>query len=85
MAAINSARENKVFLPGFALAPGLQACADLEDEAEKKAHLDRGLVKALNRLDEVLALIRASRTAFQGRTGEEARRNPAARCSRAPR
>ncbi|HRA76979.1 MAG TPA: DNA gyrase subunit A, partial [Propionicimonas sp.] len=33
------------------------------DAAEKRAHLDRGLVLALDRLDEVLALIRASRTA----------------------
>ena len=32
-------------------------------DAEKRAHLDRGLVKALNMLDEVIALIRASRTA----------------------
>jgi DNA gyrase subunit A len=39
------------------------------DEAEKKAHLDRGLVAALNRLDEVLALIRASRTADAARDG----------------
>jgi len=39
------------------------------DEAEKKAHLDRGLVAALNRLDEVLALIRASRTADAAREG----------------
>jgi DNA gyrase subunit A len=39
------------------------------NEAEKKAHLDRGLVKALNRLDEVLALIRASRTADAAREG----------------
>jgi DNA gyrase subunit A len=39
------------------------------DEAEKKAHLDRGLVAALNRLDEVLALIRASRTADAARIG----------------
>ncbi len=39
------------------------------DEAQKKAHLDRGLVKALNRLDEVLALIRASRTADAAREG----------------
>jgi DNA gyrase subunit A len=39
------------------------------DEAEKKAHLDRGLVKALNRLDEVLALIRASRNADAAREG----------------
>ena len=33
------------------------------DEEERQAHLDRGLVKALNMLDEVIALIRASRTA----------------------
>jgi DNA gyrase subunit A len=33
------------------------------DAAEKRAHLDRGLVLALDRLDDVLALIRASRTA----------------------
>jgi DNA gyrase subunit A len=39
------------------------------DEAEKKAHLDRALVAALNRLDEVLALIRASRTADAARIG----------------
>jgi len=39
------------------------------DEAEKRAHLDRGLVKALNRLDEVLALIRASRDAETAREG----------------
>ena len=39
------------------------------DEAEKRAHLDRGLVKALDRLDEVLALIRASRTAEAAREG----------------
>ncbi|MDR1711074.1 MAG: DNA gyrase subunit A [Propionibacteriaceae bacterium] len=38
-------------------------------EAEKSAHLDRGLVKALNRLDEVLALIRASRDAEAAREG----------------
>ncbi len=38
-------------------------------EAENRAHLDRGLVKALNRLDEVLALIRASRTADAAREG----------------
>ena len=38
-------------------------------EAESKAHLYRGLVKALNRLDEVLALIRASRTADAAREG----------------
>ena len=39
------------------------------DEAEKRAHLDRGLVKALDRLDEVLALIRASRDADRAREG----------------
>jgi len=39
------------------------------DEAEKRAHLDRGLVKALDRLDEVLALIRASRDAETAREG----------------
>ncbi|MGC3995054.1 MAG: DNA gyrase subunit A [Propionicimonas sp.] len=39
------------------------------EEAEKRAHLDRGLVAALNRLDEVLALIRASRTAEAAREG----------------
>jgi len=39
------------------------------DEAEKRAHLDRGLVKALNRLDEVIALIRASRDADVAREG----------------
>lgn len=31
--SINSARENKVFLPGINLAGNLQACADLEGEA----------------------------------------------------
>ncbi|HJE51441.1 MAG TPA: DNA gyrase subunit A [Tessaracoccus flavescens] len=39
------------------------------DEAEKSAHLDRGLVKALNMLDEVIALIRASRTAEEANLG----------------
>ncbi|AQP45728.1 DNA gyrase subunit A [Tessaracoccus flavus] len=39
------------------------------DEAERAAHLDRGLVKALNMLDEVIALIRASRTAEEANTG----------------
>ncbi len=39
------------------------------DDLEKKAHLDRGLVKALNMLDEVIALIRASRTADIAREG----------------
>lgn len=38
-------------------------------EAEKRAHLDRGLVKALNMLDEVIALIRASRTAEEASIG----------------
>ncbi len=38
-------------------------------EAEKNAHLDRGLVKALNNLDEVLALIRASRDVDVAREG----------------
>jgi len=32
IAAINSSRENRVFLPGIALAENLQACADLESE-----------------------------------------------------
>ncbi|AQP48555.1 DNA gyrase subunit A [Tessaracoccus aquimaris] len=39
------------------------------DEEEKLAHIDRGLVKALNMLDEVIALIRASRTADEASTG----------------
>ncbi len=34
LASINSARENKVFLPGIQLAENLEACADLEGEAE---------------------------------------------------
>ena len=38
-------------------------------DAEARAHLDRGLVKALNMLDEVIALIRASRTADEASTG----------------
>jgi len=37
-------------------------------DAEQRAHLDRGLVKALNRLDDVIALIRASRTAEEANT-----------------
>ncbi|MDR1431904.1 MAG: DNA gyrase subunit A [Propionibacteriaceae bacterium] len=41
-------------------------------EAEKSAHLDRGLVKALDRLDEVLALIRASRDVEAAREGLKA-------------
>ncbi|GAA4907978.1 DNA gyrase subunit A [Tessaracoccus lubricantis] len=39
------------------------------EEAERAAHLDRGLVKALNMLDEVIALIRASRTADEANHG----------------
>ena len=39
------------------------------DEEEKLAHIDRGLVKALNMLDEVIALIRASRTAEEANVG----------------
>ena len=39
------------------------------DDLESKAHLDRGLVKALNMLDEVIALIRASRTVEIAREG----------------
>ncbi len=38
-------------------------------EAERAAHLDRGLVKALDRLDEVIALIRASRDVEVARSG----------------
>lgn len=38
-------------------------------EAQERAHLLRGLVKALDLLDEVIALIRASRTAEAARTG----------------
>ena len=40
--------------------------------AEDRAHLLRGLVKALNRLDEVLALIRASRDVDTAREGLKA-------------
>lgn len=39
------------------------------DEAEKRAHILRGLVKALDMLDEVIALIRASATADIAREG----------------
>ena len=39
------------------------------DEAEKRAHILRGLVKALDALDEVIALIRASETVEVARTG----------------
>jgi DNA gyrase subunit A len=39
------------------------------DEAEKKAHILEGLIKALDHLDEVIALIRASRTPEDARTG----------------
>ena len=39
------------------------------DEAEKRAHILRGLVKALDMLDEVIALIRRSETVDIGRNG----------------
>ena len=39
------------------------------DEAEKRAHILRGLVKALDALDEVIALIRRSATVDTARTG----------------
>lgn len=39
------------------------------DEAEKRAHILRGLVKALDMLDKVIALIRASQTPEIARTG----------------
>jgi DNA gyrase subunit A len=39
------------------------------DQAEKRAHILRGLVKALDALDEVIALIRASQTVEIARTG----------------
>ena len=38
-------------------------------EAEKKAHILEGLIKALDHLDEVIALIRSSRTPDEARTG----------------
>ena len=38
-------------------------------QAEKRAHILRGLVKALDMLDEVIALIRASRTTEDARIG----------------
>src|SRR5690606_33534246 len=38
-------------------------------EAEKRAHILRGLVKALDMLDEVIALIRRSPTVEEARTG----------------
>jgi len=38
-------------------------------EAEREAHIQRGLVKALDMLDEVIALIRASASADAARTG----------------
>ncbi|WP_290515982.1 DNA gyrase subunit A [Aeromicrobium sp.] len=41
----------------------------LLDEAEAKAHIFRGLVKALDALDEVIALIRRSPTAEDAREG----------------
>ncbi len=39
------------------------------DEAQRRAHILRGLVKALDALDEVIALIRASQTVEIARTG----------------
>ncbi len=39
------------------------------NEAEKKAHILEGLLKALDHLDEVIALIRASRTPEEARNG----------------
>jgi DNA gyrase subunit A len=39
------------------------------DEAERKAHILEGLIKALDHLDEVIALIRASRTPEDAREG----------------
>lgn len=39
------------------------------DEAQKKAHVLEGLIKALDHLDEVIALIRASRTPEEARNG----------------
>ena len=41
----------------------------LLDEAEKRAHILRGLVKALDALDEVIALIRRSKTVDVAREG----------------
>ncbi|QCB27324.1 DNA gyrase subunit A [Corynebacterium endometrii] len=41
----------------------------LLDEAEKRAHILRGLVKALDMLDEVIALIRRSPTVDEAREG----------------
>jgi DNA gyrase subunit A len=38
-------------------------------KAEERAHILRGLVKALDALDEVIALIRASETVDVARTG----------------
>jgi DNA gyrase subunit A len=39
------------------------------EEAQKKAHILEGLIKALDHLDEVIALIRASRTPDEARSG----------------
>jgi DNA gyrase subunit A len=39
------------------------------EEAEKKAHILEGLIKALDHLDEVIALIRSSRTPEEARVG----------------
>ncbi|RLD99075.1 MAG: DNA gyrase subunit A, partial [Bacteroidetes bacterium] len=39
------------------------------DQAEKRAHIQEGLLKALDHIDEVIALIRASRTPDEAREG----------------
>ncbi len=39
------------------------------DQAEKRAHIVEGLLKALDHIDEVIALIRASRTPEEARVG----------------
>ncbi|HDS07711.1 MAG TPA: DNA gyrase subunit A, partial [Bacteroides sp.] len=39
------------------------------DQAEKRAHIVEGLLKALDHIDEVIALIRASQTAEEAREG----------------
>jgi len=39
------------------------------DQAEKRAHIVEGLLKALDHIDEVIALIRASQTAEEARDG----------------
>ncbi len=39
------------------------------DQAEKRAHILEGLLKALDHIDEVIALIRGSRTPDEAREG----------------